>query len=537
MLEKKPRDYFHSIPLFDEFDEKQLQYVENFSSIRKYKPKERILIQGQENINLYILIIGQVGVHVDGAIVATLEQMGEVIGEMSVVTRRPVSATIVSETPVKVIEVDIQNLNKALGNDKEVFNKTLYRAFAITLSDKLRITNQKAKYFEDFSDKHLTEIYQGQELTIKRLKEVTGKNLVNLQANIKSLQNKFDTAAYENVLNEVEYIKKILDPLVSRFSIDLERQSRRVLLAESNKKQQSIAKMALGGTGIELEIASHIAEAREKLTLSDFDIVFVNSEMIPLISEFAHKIKSRFTLITSEPISAYIPKLKKIDIIPNIVSRDPDDRYFTSKNIMTTVTKLANRDIFGLEKYLAWGVDLQEYSITGSDVRAELNDQMQAYFTQLGVRSSRLDSVRTVTEELLMNAIYDAPIDSNGNSIFNHLDRTIQVKLKKSQQGTFSFGTDGMFIGISVADPFGALQGQTVIDYLESCYGGNAGSLNQLKGGAGRGLHMIVELSDLVVFNIEPGVKTEVISLFHIDGKSSDYNSANFHYFCTKAQI
>ncbi|MCB9026327.1 MAG: cyclic nucleotide-binding domain-containing protein [Bdellovibrionaceae bacterium] len=533
MLERKPRDYFASIPLFDEFDEKQLQHVEDFSSIRKYKPKERILVQGQVNINLYILIIGQVGVLVDGAVVATLEQMGDVIGEMSVVTGSPVSATIVSETPVKVIEVDIQSLNKSLGNDKEVFNKALYRAFAITLSEKLRITNQKAKYFEDFSDKHLSEIYQGQELTVKRLKEITGKNLVNLQSNLKSLHTKFDTTAYENALNEVEYIKKILDPLVSRFSVDSVQKNRRVLLAESNKKQQSIAKMALGGTGIELEIASHIAEAREKLSLKEFDIVFVNSEMIPLIGEFSNSTKANFTLITSEPISAYIPKLKKLGIIPNIVSRDPEDRYFTSKNIMTTVTKLVNRDIFGLEKYLAWGVDLQEFSIQGSETRKELNDEMQNYFLQLGVRSSRLDSVKTVTEELLMNAVYDAPTDSKGKAIFNHLDRKIPVKLSESQQGVFSFGTDGIFIGISVTDPFGALQGQTVIDYLESCYGGQAGSLNKLKGGAGRGLHMIVEMSDLVVFNIEPGVRTEVISLFLIDGKSTDYNSANFHYFCT----
>ncbi|MCB0356884.1 MAG: cyclic nucleotide-binding domain-containing protein [Bdellovibrionales bacterium] len=532
MYEKTAKDYFPSIALFAEFSPEQLTQLEKFSQLRQFKPKERILIQGQKNINLYILIIGQVGVHVDGGVVATLEQMGDIIGEMSVVTGESVSATIVAETPVKIIEVDIDSLNKFLGANKEEFNETLYRAFAVTLSDKLRTTNQKAKYFEDFSDKHLSEIYQGQELTLKRLKDVMSTHMIDLKENLKVLQSKYDKHRADEALKEIKQIERALEPLVTRFDESREQKNKKVLLAESNKKQQAIAKMALGGTGIEIDLATQITEAREKMLSQNYDIVFVNSEMIPLIGEFSNKTNASFTLMTSEPISEYIPKLQLLETLPNIVSRDPEDRYFTSKNIVTTVTKLAQGDIFGLEKYLAWGVEVQTLTIANSETRSELNSTMYNYFKSLGVRSSRLDSVSMVVEELLMNAIYDAPTDANGKSIYNHLDRKIPVVLKENQYGKFSYATDGMFIGVSVADPFGALHGELVIDYLESCYEGQAGSLNNQKGGAGRGLHMIVEASDLVVFNIEPGKKTEVISLFHIDSKLSEKNSDNFHYFC-----
>ncbi|MCB0392249.1 MAG: cyclic nucleotide-binding domain-containing protein [Bdellovibrionales bacterium] len=532
MHKKNPSDYFASISFFQEFEKKYLKAIELHSLIKHYKPKDKILIQGQENINLYILLIGQVGVLVDGLVVATLEQMGDIVGEMSVVTGRPVSATIVAETPVKVMEVDITGVNNHLVKNKEEFNEALFRAFAVTLSDKLRVTNQKAKYFEEFSDKHLSEIYQGQELTIKRLSEITNKNLVVLSETLQKISKNTEAKDIQKARQEVQYIQKTLEPIVSRFDASFKQKHKKVLLAESNKKQQAIAKMAMGGTGIELDIATVLEEAREKLSVNSYDIVFVSADMIPLIGEFSEKDKTHFTLMTSEPISTYIPSLQNLKSLPNIVSRDPEDRYFTSKNIMTTLTKLATDDIFGLEKYLAWGVDIHEFTVKSSEERKDLNDNMHEYFINLGVRASRLDSVSVVAEELLMNSIYDAPTDESGKSLYNQLDRTVPVLLKESEYASFSFGTDGMFIGISVADPFGALNGDTVIDYLESCYEGNAGSLNKQKGGAGRGLHMIVEMSDLVVFNIKPKFKTEVIALFHLGSKKSADYLANFHYFC-----
>ena len=135
-------------------------------------------------------------------------------------------------------------------------------------------------------------------------------------------------------------------------------------------------------------------------------------------------------------------------------------------------------------------------------------------------------------EELLMNAIYDAPTDANGNAIYNHMSRTEAIYLKPEQQGMFRYACDGMLVGISVEDPFGAFNRQTVLDYLESCYAGKAGTMQEGKGGAGRGLFQIMETSDLVVWNVKPKIKTEVIALFNIDPNAPKSNkTTSFHYF------
>jgi len=160
---------------------------------------------------------------------------------------------------------------------------------------------------------------------------------------------------------------------------------------------------------------------------------------------------------------------------------------------------------------------------------------MESYFKQLGIRLRVLNKANMVVEELLMNAIYDAPVDAEGKELYNHLLRTEPVVLKPEEQGTLSYACDGLLLAVSVEDPFGALDRQTILDYLQSCYEGKAGTLNQSKGGAGRGLFQIMETADLVVMNVNPHLKTEVIAIINIDpNKPKTDQTTSFHYFSSE---
>jgi hypothetical protein len=161
-------------------------------------------------------------------------------------------------------------------------------------------------------------------------------------------------------------------------------------------------------------------------------------------------------------------------------------------------------------------VEVREHKIQKSTERQMLNDEMRQHFSKLGVRGSVLDSVGVVLEELLMNAIYDAPMDAAGNSLYNKLPRTTAVDLKPNEQGVLRYALDGTLLAISVEDPFGGLTAKTIINYLDSCYSGKEGTMQADKGGAGRGLHQIVENSMFVVFNVQPRRRTEIIAFFDI---------------------
>ncbi|MGK5095229.1 HAMP domain-containing protein [Deltaproteobacteria bacterium TL4] len=332
---------------------------------------------------------------------------------------------------------------------------------------------------------------------------------------------------------EIHQIDEMLRPMTSLLRSEQAIQNKRVLLAETDKKQQIIAKMALGGTGVTLDIATDLEEGKNLLSQNQYDILCINSELIELTEIALEKSPNvRSVFMTSKSPRDYLPLWRKHPVLSNIVSRDEEDRSFTLKNIITTVSKLISDDLFGLEKYLNWGVDVTQHVIADSESRNGLISQLEIDLEALGIRRPLISRCAMVAEELLMNAIYDAPMDADGNSLYNHLPRTVPVYLKKTEQGRMCYACDGLFLAISVIDPFGALDRDTILNYLESCYEGRHGSLNKNKGGAGRGLFQIMETVDLMVINVKPKIKTEVIAILNINpNKSKAIKTTSLHYF------
>lgn len=573
-------------PFFKSFSPELLEQLSNVAVYRVVGKGDNLLTQGQLNSNLYILLSGRVGVLVDGVRVANLVDPGDLIGEMSVISLRPCSATIVADTDTELYVIRADELKARRGPDEDRIQLLLYRIYSQVLADKLELTNQKAKRIEEMnhrlevaqeqlrqvnselelkveertsalklktedlltsnhklesrnaevtaSHRKLEELYANRSSTMAHLQKLYKDNLIPLQFALDSIGQTGDEPtrrATHEARSEVLQAINLLEPISSLYSSELAMRSKRVLLGDSNRKQQINAKMALGGTGVKLDIAGSAKELQSCLNES-FDILFVDSTMLELAGDALVKSpNTKVVLMTSEPVPNYLPVLSRLPILPNIVSRSEEDRTFTMKNIVTTVTKLISQDLFGLEKYLAWGVEVREHSVTGSKGRPDLVQAMDQYFDSLGVRRSNRERMGTVAEELLMNAIYDAPVDGNGKSLFNHLQRTVDLQLAPEQFGRFRYATDGLLTAVSVEDPFGALAGNTILKYLQSCYGGQAGTFNREKGGAGRGLHQIVENSNLVVFNLQPGRRTEVIALFNVDRKTNSVEYPTFHLF------
>ncbi|MGK5095508.1 PAS domain-containing protein [Deltaproteobacteria bacterium TL4] len=371
---------------------------------------------------------------------------------------------------------------------------------------------------------------------LKKMNNLNETRFPSLKKNLNTLaeQELGDAKIWvQQAVRDADAINEALRPFQSLYLSEQAIQSKRLLLAEANKKEQVIAKLALGGTGVDLHIVSDIAEGLRLLNQEPFDIICVNSETIELAQyadEHFPEIKTMF--ITSQDARVYLPLLQKHAFLSNIVSRNDEDRTFTLKNISITVSKLITGDLFGLEKYLHWGVDVQQHAVTHSGEREKLINQMESDMSKLGVRRGVVSRITMVAEELLMNAIYDAPHDAKGIPLYNHLSRVEEVVLKPEEQGVLRYACDGLLIAVSVEDPFGAFHRNTILDYLDSCYGGRQGSLQQNKGGAGRGIYQIIETADLVVFNVKPKVRTEVIAIFNIEPNASKSSKpTSFHYF------
>jgi len=460
-----------SFTFFKSFEEELLAQLATIVKTKSFPAGKAILTEGDSTSSLYFLRSGKVEITLENGRIANLESPGEVFGEISTLSANVASVNVRAINDVECFEISSQDFESVPAQDKDRFTALLYKIYSLVLSQRSAKATEKARLFEVINK----ELHEAQTV----LQRGAGG---------------------------------------------------RVLLVEPDKKRQVPIKMALGASGLIVEIPENMEEARELVKNNKYDVVLCDESGVDLLKHVQAGHDQIFPVfLTSCDVLGTLQVLEQHRYINHIVSRNVEDRATTIRYILTAIGKLLNKDLFGLEKYLMWGAEIQNSVISHSAQREELREEMTAHFRKVGIRSTVLDRVNLAAEEMLMNAVYDAPVDSNGNHLFNHISRKEEVSLEKHQCSVFSYASDGVMIAVSVKDPFGSLTKEIIVDYLLSCYNNQAGSMNENKGGAGRGLHLMLEAADLTIFNVKKGVSTEVISLFYVEQRRE--SNPAFHYF------
>lgn len=243
-------------------------------------------------------------------------------------------------------------------------------------------------------------------------------------------------------------------------------------------------------------------------------------------------------LVTDLPMQDYCASLGHNDLLlidHVIANTDPE---WTTSDLAVTLQKIIRSDLFGIEKYLSPQTDIQSRVITGSADRDPSNKAVGDWVEAcgLGKNISRLAS--GICEEMLMNAIYDAPV-AGGRTHYEAMERREKRNLAEDEWATLKYGFDGRIFAISIQDPFGAFERDRWFSYLRKVLKRNDTEqlIDTKKGGAGLGLFKMLYSSHGVVCNVQPGKMTEVIVLIAINSPVRDFvhTPRSIHYFNTSS--
>ncbi len=186
-----------------------------------------------------------------------------------------------------------------------------------------------------------------------------------------------------------------------------------------------------------------------------------------------------------------------------------------AEELAITAQKILRRDYFGLEKYLGWGAVMRDTEITSTTDRlralAELSEAVEAM--QIGRRHQQ--AVELIADELILNAIHHGPVDARGAHYLRELSRVSPRELARHERPLLRWGCDGRMFAIEVTDRFGSLDAATAVDYVAKCLG-RPGSVRSEGEGSGIGLAMAYASSSQLVFNVEPGRRTEAIAIIDV---------------------
>jgi hypothetical protein len=192
--------------------------------------------------------------------------------------------------------------------------------------------------------------------------------------------------------------------------------------------------------------------------------------------------------------------------------------------LAVTSAKLHSGDIFGLEKYLAWGARVTQVEVANYIDKREALDQLARAAESVGARQRLTNRILSTADELLMNAIYDAPAASRGGGARLSIPDAAALRSRTADSSGPSaflrFGCDGRYLALSVLDRFGALDKRAVLDAVLRAR--VELGRPRAQGGAGLGLYFVLSSVTRFIVNIQPGRLTEVVCLFDLRERGRD---------------
>ncbi|MBP6219218.1 MAG: hypothetical protein KA436_11580 [Oligoflexales bacterium] len=243
---------------------------------------------------------------------------------------------------------------------------------------------------------------------------------------------------------------------------------------------------------------------------------------------------SPICLVTNKPMETYSRELEsKEELLLSHVIANRLPSVWTIQELKIFLLKLLKLEkVFGIAPYLRPDAPTFRLPISRGTASAErelYNNKVLSFAEEQKLGHMFAQRVAGISEELLMNALQDAPRAAKDFNISSDADIFL------------SFGCDENTFAISVEDPYGALSKEKLFQYLKKVIIRQDDSklIDTKKEGAGLGLYKILYSSHAFICNVVPRQKTEVVALIDLHFKIKDFSkiAKSIHFFVKRDRI
>jgi hypothetical protein len=240
----------------------------------------------------------------------------------------------------------------------------------------------------------------------------------------------------------------------------------------------------------------------------------------------------RAVLWTAEPLQRSLRYMVDYPNISNVLGRPDFDSAPRGWELMLVLRRLLRPREEGpkFAWYMDWGFTGFQERVIDTVGRDRLVEKVQKFVNHLGVRERIGELFGELAHELLMNAMFGAPVDEHGHPKYA-LDRKTSLVLPEHEQPSLRLASDGTRLAIQVTDQFGRLSRGDVFEGLQR--GLNGGQMDQSRGGAGLGMVVCHNCTVAMFFDVVRSRKTEVTGIFDLDLSQREFRAQakSLHYF------
>ncbi|HEY8143509.1 MAG TPA: hypothetical protein VIG06_12590 [Kofleriaceae bacterium] len=183
------------------------------------------------------------------------------------------------------------------------------------------------------------------------------------------------------------------------------------------------------------------------------------------------------------------------------------------RGVFVTAQKLLTGDIFGIEKYLPEGTPVHYLRLHDFEGRGRAIDTVLDFAEGARIRRQIRTAIGSVCEELLMNALYDAPVDDHGNQVFAEIDPHDRTRTRSPRPVSIRYAATEHQFAVAIRDRFGRLAKNTILAYVNKCLT-QPTQIDRKTYGAGLGLYLVANAAASYIVNVAFGIATEVVCTF-----------------------
>jgi hypothetical protein len=229
---------------------------------------------------------------------------------------------------------------------------------------------------------------------------------------------------------------------------------------------------------------------------------------------FSDKINANSIHFLSNEDLEKVQYLIQSPLFGHFVLRNYGDPKAAGQHYGRVVKATLTEKAFGLTALLRPGAKVQTVRLQSSSQKQEAVEAIKTYLVQAKFQSRMATVIANAVDELLMNAIFDAPTDELGKPLLTSTARSVVQELKDRNAVEMHVAFDGHYVAITAVDLFGSIDKVKLMTHISKLYTDEEYKVRTSVAGAGIGLATVFRSGGSFFFVSESRSRTEVTVFF-----------------------
>lgn len=301
---------------------------------------------------------------------------------------------------------------------------------------------------------------------------------------------------------------------------------RKLLLLSSRPEDRAFVDAIAAHNHLEVVEARNARDAADRIKASAMAAIFVDVNSKPEYEAFEKEIHDRVG-VYSDNIRAnnthYISDLDIEEIgfifgspiFGSYIFRNYGDPAAAGSRYALIVAATLKDRAFGIFPLLKPPRNkVQTVRFKNTSEKLDGVEAVKNYLVQAKFKLRMATVIANAMDELVMNAMFDAPVDALGKPVYLTTPRSTSLDISADHPVEMNVGFDGEYAVVSAVDHYGSLDRNILFAHLAKTYKAEEYKIKTSSAGAGIGLANVFRSGGSFLFLSDKGARTEVVVFF-----------------------